>query len=373
MDKKKLILLVGALIIAVGTALAARTLLGGAATTEAEAVEAVPQGPKVLVAKRGLPVGTIITADAVAYQLWPKEMVQDVYFLDGEADMEALLGTVVRYPITAGEPVTQGSLVAPGDRGFLAAALGPGMRAVTVPVSAQTGVGGFVFPGDRVDLVLTQAVEGGGEGGALKASETFLTNLRVLATDQETETTTTEDGRTVVRDFRTVTLEVTPRIAEKIAVSQTIGTLSLSLRSIADNQAELDRAIADGEITLPADATREEEEAILRRVSSRPRDGATTFTTGGDVSRFQRRTMPSTGGGNAAPQQAAPAPAAPQAAPAAGNAAPVKTGPTVRVTRGKTTAVEAAGPSSVAPVVSQTSRGVGRAAETVPAATTVLR
>ncbi len=368
MDKKKLILLVGALIIAVGTALAARSMFAGAAAPEAEAAAAVEQGPKVLVAKRGLPVGTIITADAIAYQLWPKEMVQDAYFLDGEADMEALLGTVVRHPITAGEPVTQGSLVAPGDRGFLAAALGPGMRAVTVPVSAQTGVGGFVFPGDRVDLVLTQAVAGEGAQG-LKASETILFNLRVLATDQETETTTTEDGRTVVRAFRTVTIEVTPRIAEKIAVAQTIGTLSLSLRSIADNQAELERAIAAGDINLPANATRDEEEALLRRVVSAPRDNATTFVTGGDVSRFQRRTMPAMGGGNAAPQQyVAPAPAQPRAA-----GQPAPTGPTVRVTRGKATAVEQAGPVSAAPLVSQTVRGTNNAAQTVPVATSVLR
>ncbi len=96
----------------------------------------------MLVAKRSLPVGTIITADAVSYQLWPQELVQDAYFIDGEANMDLLLGTVVRLPITAGEPVTQGSLVAPGDRGFLAAALGPGMRAVTISVSARTGVGG---------------------------------------------------------------------------------------------------------------------------------------------------------------------------------------------------------------------------------------
>jgi len=367
MDKKKLILLVGALIIAVGTALAARSMFAGAAAPEAEAA-AVEQGPKVLVAKRGLPIGTIITADAVAYQLWPKEMVQDAYFLDGEADMDTLLGTVVRHPITAGEPVTQGSLVAPGDRGFLAAALGPGMRAVTVPVSAQTGVGGFVFPGDRVDLVLTQAVAGDGAQG-LKASETILMNLRVLATDQQTETTTTEDGRTVVRAFRTVTIEVTPRIAEKIAVAQTIGTLSLSLRSIADNQAELERAIASGDFNLPANATREEEEALLRRAVSAPRDSQTTFVTGGDVSRFQRRTMPPMGGGNAAPQQAAgPAPAEPRAA-----GQPVNTGPTVRVTRGKATVVEQAGPASVAPLVSQQVRGVNKAAQTVPAATSVLR
>src|SRR5690606_17557614 len=131
--------------------------------------------------------------------------------------------------ITAGEPVTQGSLVSPGDRGFLAAALGPGMRAVTISVSDKTGVAGFVFPGDHVDIMLAQEVEGE-EGASLKAAETILRNLRVLATDQSTETTTNDQGKTEVTEFRTVTLEVTPRIAEKIAVAETIGTLSLALR-----------------------------------------------------------------------------------------------------------------------------------------------
>ncbi len=293
MDKKKLVLLLGALIIAIGTALAARSMFVGASAPQAEAAPAQPQGPKVLVAKRALPVGTIITADAIGYQLWPKELVQDAYFIDGEADMSKLLGTVVRHPITAGEPVTQGSLVAPGDRGFLAAALGPGMRAVTVPVSAKTGVGGFVFPGDRVDLMLTQTVSGV-EGQRLNAAETILHNLRVLATDQSTETTTTEDGKTVVQAFRTVTLEVTPKIAEKISVAQTIGTLSLSLRSIADNQSELDQAIANGEIDVPDGASKEEEDRLLRRAVAAKQDGATTYVTGGDVSRFQRRSMPAT-------------------------------------------------------------------------------
>lgn len=335
MDKKKLILLVGALIIAIGTALAARSMFAGAAAPQVEAAPVTPTGPKVLVAKRGLPVGTIITADAISYQLWPQELLQDAYFIDGETNMEALLGTVVRLPITAGEPVTQGSLVAPGDRGFLAAALGPGMRAVTVPVSARTGVGGFVFPGDRIDLVLTQTVEGD-DGQGLRASETILTNLRVLATDQSTETTTTDDGRTVVRAFRTVTLEVTPRIGEKIAVAQTIGTLSLSLRSIADNQAELDRAIAAGDVDIPEGATREQEERILRQVVSRPRDGASTYVTGGDVSRFQRRTMPTTGGNTNSNNAAAPTVSIPAAA-----AQPTRpTGPTVRITRGQNTTEE---------------------------------
>src|SRR6478735_628744 len=163
MDRKKLFLLIGALVVAIGTALAARSMFAGAAAPTAEAAHLPapqPEGPKVLVAKRALPVGTIITADAVGYQLWPKEMVQDAYFVDGEADMTKLLGTVVRYQVTAGEPVTQGALVAPGDRGFLAAALGPGMRAITVPVSEKTAVGGFVFPGDHIDLMLTQTVGG---------------------------------------------------------------------------------------------------------------------------------------------------------------------------------------------------------------------
>ncbi len=346
MDKKKLMLLLGALVIAIGTAMAARSLFMGAAAPKVEAAQApVPKGPKVLVAQRALPVGTIITQDSISFQLWPKEMVQDAYFIDGEADMNKLLGTVVRYPITAGQPVTQGALVAPGDRGFLAAALGPGMRAITIPVSAKTGVGGFVFPGDHVDLMLTQTVRGD-DGDSLKATETFLRNLRVLATDQSTETET-EEGKTVVRAFRTVTLEVTPRIAEKISVAQTIGTLSLSLRSLADNQSELDQAIASGSVKVPAGATKEQEEKFLAQAMNRPAEGGSSFVTGGDVSRFQRRTMPATKADQAKQVAAAYANTiADRAGMPRGGARPgdpVQTGPVVRVTRGKTTVVEPVG------------------------------
>lgn len=338
MDRKKLVLLLGALIIAIGTALAARSIFAGAAAPQAEAVPQQPVGPKVLVANRQLPVGTIITADAIGYQQWPEDLVKDAYFIDGESDISKLIGTVVRFPITAGEPVTQGSLVAPGDRGFLAAALGPGMRAVTVPVSAKTGVAGFVFPGDRVDLVLTQTVKGNGGGDGLKASETILRNLRVLATDQSTESSTDEEGRTVVREFRTVTLEVTPKIAEKVAVAQTIGTLSLSLRSISDNQGELERAIASGEIKIPDNATPEQEEKLLRRAMSRPIDKGSSFVTGGDVSRFQRSTIPV----ERPAASYAPAPSAPMPSMDI-DQAPVPQGPTVNVTRGKISTAEPVG------------------------------
>lgn len=98
----------------------------------------------------------------------------------------------------------------------------------------------------------------------------------------------------MVRAFRTVTLEVTPKIAEKIAVAQTIGTLSLALRSLADNQSELDQAIASGTVKVPAGATKEQEEKLLSQAMNRPQDSGGTFVTGGDVSRFQRRTAPPT-------------------------------------------------------------------------------
>ncbi len=336
MDKKKLMLLLGALIIAIGTSLAARSLFVGAAAPQAAAAEQVSTGPKVLVAQRALPVGTIITADSTAFQAWPKDMVQDAYFLEGEANLTKLLGTVVRYPITAGQPVTQGALVAPGDRGFLAAALGPGMRATTITVSKTTGVAGFVFPGDRVDLVLTQTIKGDGAGDPLKTAETILRNLRVLATDQATETTT-ENGKTVVKTASTITLEVTPRIAEKIAVADTIGTLNLSLRSIADNQTELDKAIASGNVTVPEGASKQEEESILKKAMNRPVEGATSYVTGADVSRFQRRTVPVSRTAAMAGLINANAGGSPNGvSPRAGE----YTGPVVRITRGKTTTVE---------------------------------
>ncbi|MEN9719143.1 MAG: Flp pilus assembly protein CpaB [Pseudomonadota bacterium] len=326
MDKKKLMLLLGALVVAIGTALAAQSIFAGAGAgvSSADTAQIAPKGPKVMVAQRALPVGTIITADAITFQAWPLGMVQDAYFVEGATDLNKLLGTVVRYPITAGQPVTQGALVSPRDR----------VRAITIPVSAKTGVGGFVFPGDRVDLMLTQTVHSAEGDDSLKAAETILRNVRVLATDQSTETTV-EEGKTVVHEVRTVTLEVTPKIAEKVTVAQTIGTLSLSLRSLADNSAELDRAIASGAVRVPPGASAQQEEKMLAEAMNRPIDGGSTFVTGGDVSRFQRRSIP-------------PAPskisrvntaATPMAAPARASA-PLPSGPVVRVTRGKATLAE---------------------------------
>ena len=334
MDGRKIILLVGALIVAAITAFMARTLMVGSSTPVAEA--AAPnqpppvEGVEVLVATKALPVGTILGPESMKFIPWPKDLIEGAYFKREGTDLKSLQGTVVRFSIPAGQPLTQGALVKPGDRGFLAAALGAGMRAVTVPVSAQAAVAGFVFPGDRVDLILTQSVPGGGDGPPLKASETVLRNLRVLATDQKTDKQQDESGNTVVSTYSTVTVEATPRIAEKIAVAQTIGSLSLSLRSIADNQGELEAAIAAGEVTMPSDP--KAEKATLARVASRPAEGGGTMSTGADVSRFQRSSVPGK------PQESRSS-MGDGAAPQGGNYSGQATGPVVKVARGNSVTV----------------------------------
>ncbi len=329
MDGRRLLLLVGALLVAAVTAFMARSLVLGSAAPAAGAMAngAAPAAApvnttEVLVAKRALPVGTILDATALEFRPWPKDLVEGAYYVRGQSEPAKLQGAVVRFAVPAGQPVTQGALVKPGDRGFLAAALGPGMRAVTVPVSAQSAVAGFVFPGDHIDLILTQTVSG--DGPPLRASETVLRNLRVLATDQRTDKQTDDKGKTVVTAYSTVTVEATPKIAEKIAVAQTVGTLSLSLRSLADTQTDLDEAIASGAVTVPDDPKKEK--AFLARAASQPQDEGDSYVTGADVSRFQRRTVPAT--------QAAPAA---MIAPAPAGGAPVAAqpiGPVVRVVRG---------------------------------------
>ncbi|MET3827442.1 pilus assembly protein CpaB [Sphingomonas sp. PvP055] len=337
MDSRKILLLVGALIVAAITAFMARSLIVGTPAPQSAAmtvVAAAPDGPDVLVATKALPVGTILDASSLRYQPWPKELVQNVYYIKKAGfDPKSLQGTVVRNAITAGQPLTQGALVKPGDRGFLAAALGPGMRAVTVPVEATTSVAGFVFPGDRIDLILTQSVVGGGDGPPLKAAETIMRNMRVLATDQRTDNAVGDDGKTVVKTFSNVTIEATPRMAEQIAVAQTVGTISLSLRSIADNSTELEQAIASGDVSMPDDP--KAERAMLTRIASAPSAGSGSMATGADVSRYQRRTVPgkATDMSGASPGTGMAPMGAPAAAFPGGTA---RTGPMVHIARGNT-------------------------------------
>ena len=334
MDTRKIMLIVGALVIAIGAAFGVNYMMRGAGAPAARAAAAPDiTGPMILVATRQLPVGTIIGPDSFRFQPWPKELVENAYFVKEKTDVNTLVGTVVRHPITAGQPLTQGALVHPNDRGFLAAALGPGMRAMTVKVSQEQGVAGFVFPGDRVDVMLTQTIDVE-EGSTypddqIFTAETIVRNIRVLATDQRYDAED-ETGKTPVRTFGSVTLEATPEIAEKIAVAQGMGKLSLALRPLAESAGELDAAIASGEIEVPASGGTAAERKMLAQAAARPVANRSSATTGGDVSRFWipvrgRVTAPR-------PQQAdnrgnyMPA--------NGGRGASVPTGPVVRVTRG---------------------------------------
>jgi pilus assembly protein CpaB len=327
-------LIVGALVIAIGAAFGVNYMMRGAGAPAARAA-AAPEitGPMILVATRQLPVGTIVGPDSFRFQPWPKDLVENAYFVKEKTDVNTLVGTVVRHPITAGQPLTQGALVHPNDRGFLAAALGPGMRAITVKVSQEQGVAGFVFPGDRVDVVLTQTIEVE-EGSTypddqIFTAETIVRNIRVLATDQRYDAED-ETGKTPVRTFGSVTLEATPEIAEKIAVAQGMGRLSLALRPLAESAGELDAAIASGEINVPASGGTAAERKMLAQAAARPVASRSSATTGGDVSRFWipvrgRVTAPR-------PQQADNRGGYAPANDGRGVSAP--TGPVVRVTRG---------------------------------------
>ncbi|MDK2761367.1 MAG: Flp pilus assembly protein CpaB [Sphingopyxis sp.] len=341
MDTRKIMLIVGALVIAIGAAFGVNQMMRGAAAPPARAAAAPDiTGPMILVATRQLPVGTIIGPDSFRFQPWPKELVEKAYFMKEKTDVNTLVGTVVRYPITAGQPVTQGALVHPDDRGFLAAALGPGMRAVTVKVSQEQGVAGFVFPGDRVDVLLAQTIEVK-EGSSypddqIYTAETIVRNVRVLATDQRYDAED-ETGKTPVRTFGSVTIEATPELAERIAVAQSMGQLSLSLRPLAESTGELESAIASGEISVPEKGGAAAERRMMAQAQARPTT-ARTATTGGDVSRFWVPVSGRVSVPRAQPQASA--------APAQSGVsyAPAYNGPVVRVTRGdKVTEVSVGG------------------------------
>ncbi|MBV7255247.1 Flp pilus assembly protein CpaB [Pacificimonas sp. WHA3] len=294
MDIKKIILLVGALVIAGISAFAVRVLLGSN-TDSAVAAPVMqveqPDGPKVLVAQEMLPLGTIITAEHFAYQPWPSDLVQGAYFTEEQGGVEKLTGKVVRLAIPAGQPVTKRAVVGPGERGFLAAALQPGQRAVTVPLDNITGVAGFIFPGDRVDVLLhgevavTKINDDGTQGDKMydyNVAETIVRNVRVLAIDQRLD----ETGGDGAQTGRSITFEVSPKMVEKIAVAQSLGKLSFSLRAMADSRAQLEAAIARGDITVGDDQTPDEDSAMEMAALQVIDDSGSTFTPGSEVSRF---------------------------------------------------------------------------------------
>jgi pilus assembly protein CpaB len=259
MRLRTVLLLFVAIVLAGGTAVLARAWL--AAQRAAEIAEASPLAlptpdKSVLVARVGMQRGQILKPDDLIWQIWPEGVLDKNYVVLGTRTPESFAGAVARNPVSAGEPITDAKIVAPGNRGFLAAVLRPGMRAISVPVTVTSGISGFIFPGDQVDLLITYlvpaiAAPGGGGGGSSyehKASETVLHDVRVIAIDQRLET---KAGEALVA--HTATLEVTPKQSEIIALASEIGKLSLSLRSLVSASADVSvRADQAADATLSA-------------------------------------------------------------------------------------------------------------------------
>jgi pilus assembly protein CpaB len=260
MNVRSLILALVAVLIAAGAAMGVRSLVSGSQTPQVVAAPA-PKTPDkmVLVAVKPLPTGHIIAIEDMKWVEWPKDGVDPQFYVKGVTTEQSMAGKVIKTPVAQGAPLLTNQIVGPGERGFLAAVLGKDMRAVTVAVSDTSGVGGFVFPGDRVDLVLTHEVPNGANL-PLRGAETILTNVRVLAVNEKTDDTGQAGANASIKS---VTLEVPPPFVENIAVMQRLGAISLSLRPITDSViAPTDAKGAANKVVANVDAAKNSKDPV---------------------------------------------------------------------------------------------------------------
>jgi pilus assembly protein CpaB len=231
MNTQRLIVLGVALVAAGGAALLVRGLLGGGTPkVEARPAPVIPMS-EVLVASANLQPGQELTADQVRWEKWPTASVDSAFITHQSAGSEeaAVKGTVVRAPIMAGQPIANSAIVHGDSAGFMAAILTPGMRAVSITITTDSGAGGFILPNDRVDVILTQKFSQADP--PLVLASTILSNVRVLAVDQTYKQE--KDAKAVTA--KSATLELTPVQAEIISRSSMAGALSLALRPLGDN------------------------------------------------------------------------------------------------------------------------------------------
>ena len=239
MSPIRIVIIVIGLAAAVGAAVLLRSVLSNNAAasnniptqivTEVEIPEV-----EVLIVTRDLNVGETIGFEDLTWLNWPEESVNPAHILKTVQPnaLDNLTGSVVRVPIYEREPVLPQKIVDRGETGILAALVSPGMRAVSVEISAETASGGFILPNDRVDVILTYEIEINSLEGNTNAVQSviILENVRVLAIDQGTRV----DSSTATFIGRTATLELNPEDSALIALGQRRGQLSPILRSLTD-------------------------------------------------------------------------------------------------------------------------------------------
>jgi pilus assembly protein CpaB len=189
----------------------------------------------VLVAKKDINIGQTIQGPDMGWIAWPTGSASPLFMRRTErADaIEQLAGAIARVPIASGEPLRESKLIRAKGSGYMAAILPAGMRAVSTEISPETGAGGFILPNDRVDVILSRRDKEAERltGVETMVGETLLTDVRVLAIDQNVEE---KNGQRVVVG-KTATLELTSRQTETLAMGRLMGTLSLALRSLVDS------------------------------------------------------------------------------------------------------------------------------------------
>lgn len=192
----------------------------------------------VLVATQSLPIGARLNAESIGWKAWPEDNVVEGFITEETRPdaPEKLAGAVARMPIFNGEPIRQ-EKIADSSSKIMSSLLPAGKRAVSTEISVATGAGGFILPNDRVDVIMVRTNE-----DETRVTETILSNVRVLAIDQQIQES--EEGKKTVVGT-TATLELTPDQAKVITVAQQMAErLQLALRSVADAQEE-DTAAAD--------------------------------------------------------------------------------------------------------------------------------
>jgi pilus assembly protein CpaB len=235
MSKMRLVIL-GLAILAAGAAMfMARNFVSAPKQT----ADKIVQAPKIetvgiLVAAKDLRLGDRLGEGAVSWVEMPKNLIQEAMITKDEMPdaLEKYKDARARSTLFNGEPIIDRKLVLSGDKGFLAAILPKGMRAISVAISERSSAGGFILPDDRVDVILTKKTSV--DGGQLVTSETVLQSVRILAINQQFQRDP-ENDTIAVAEGKTATLELTAIQAEVLAKVESLGELSLSLRSIAES------------------------------------------------------------------------------------------------------------------------------------------